>query len=68
MIDTLVTSATILAEVKAKTKDAALKELLGAAQAEGVVAKKLVAVLGKTLLDREAIGSTGLGNGVAVPH
>ena len=27
-----------------------------------------MAVLGKKLLDREAIGSTGLGNGVAVPH
>lgn len=68
MIETLVASATILAEVKAKTKDAALKELLGAAQNAGVVPKKLVAALGKKLAERESIGSTGLGNGVAVPH
>jgi mannitol/fructose-specific phosphotransferase system IIA component (Ntr-type) len=68
MIDTLVSSATILEEVTARTKDAALKELLAAAQASGVVAKKSIAVLGKKLLEREAIGSTGLGNGVAVPH
>lgn len=68
MIDTLVSSAAILAEVKAKTKDAALKELLAAAHAAGVVAKKSVTGLGKKLLEREAIGSTGLGNGVAVPH
>ena len=68
MIDTLVTSATVLAEVKAKTKEAALKELLGAAQAADVFPKKLLAALGKKLADREAIGSTGLGNGVAVPH
>lgn len=68
MIDTLVSSAAILAEVKARTKDAALKELLAAAQAAGVVAKKSVTGLGKKLLEREAIGSTGLGNGVAVPH
>ncbi|MEQ1630809.1 MAG: PTS sugar transporter subunit IIA [Planctomycetota bacterium] len=68
MIDTLVTSATVLAEVKAKTKEAALKELLATAQAAGVFPKKLLAALGKKLADREAIGSTGLGNGVAVPH
>ena len=68
MIKTLVDSATMLAEVKAKTKEAALKELLQAAQDAGVFAKKVGAALGKRLSEREAIGSTGLGNGVAVPH
>lgn len=68
MIQKLVDSATILADVKAKTKDAALKELLAAAHEAGVVGKKLLAPMGKKLVEREAIGSTGLGNGVAVPH
>lgn len=68
MIQKLVDSATILADVKAKTKDAALKELLNAAHEAGYVGKKATTALGKKLLEREAIGSTGLGNGVAVPH
>jgi nitrogen PTS system EIIA component len=68
MMEKLVDSATILADVKAKTKDAALKELLVAAQDAGTVSKKLTTALGKKLLERESIGSTGLGNGVAVPH
>jgi len=68
MIKTLVDTAAIVADVKAKTKDAALKELLAAAHDAGVLPKKSVTALGKKLLEREAIGSTGLGNGVAVPH
>ncbi len=68
MIDLLVANTAILSEVKAKTKEAALKELLAAAAEAGSVAKKSVTGLGKKLLEREAIGSTGLGNGVAVPH
>jgi len=68
MIQKLVDSAAVLADVKAKTKEAALKELLAAVQETGIVAKKLIAPMSKKLLEREAIGSTGLGNGVAVPH
>jgi len=68
MIKSLVESAAIVADVKAQTKEAALKELLAAAQDAGVLAKKAVTPLGKKLLEREAIGSTGFGNGVAVPH
>lgn len=68
MIKKLVESATVLADVKAKTKEAALKELLAAGLEAGVLQKKWTAPMGKKLLDREAIGSTGLGNGVAVPH
>ncbi len=68
MIENLVASAAVLADVKATTKEAALKELLAAAQEAGVVQKKLATSLGKKLVERESIGSTGLGNGVAVPH
>src|SRR5262245_10407999 len=68
MIQKLVDSAAIVPGLAARTKEAALKELLQTAQAAGFFAKKLAAPLGKKLLEREAIGSTGLGNGVAVPH
>ena len=68
MIHKLVDSAAVLADVKARTKEAALKELLAAVQEAGVVGKKLIAPMSRKLLEREAIGSTGLGNGVAVPH
>lgn len=68
MIKMLVEKAAILADVKAKTKDAALKELLATAQAAGMFKKKIAPQLIKKLQEREAIGSTGLGNSVAVPH
>lgn len=68
MIKNVVENAAVIAEVKAQTKDAALKELLAAAQAAGMFPKKVATPLMKKLLEREAIGSTGLGNSIAVPH
>lgn len=68
MIQKLVESAAVVADLQAKTKKAALEELLRIAQEAGAVAKKSAAALQKRLADREAVGSTGLGNGVAVPH
>lgn len=68
MISELVDSATILPGLEATTKGAALKELLQAALAADVFPKKRAAGLKKKLTEREAMGSTGLGNGVAVPH
>ena len=68
MIGSLVDSAVLVAEVAAKNKDSALKELVAAAQAAGSFDEKKAKVLCKRLQDRETIGSTGLGNGVAVPH
>ncbi|GAB4153165.1 MAG: PTS sugar transporter subunit IIA [Planctomycetota bacterium] len=68
MIKQLVASAAILAEVKASTKDAALKELLQTAQEAGAFPKKAASSISKKISAREALGSTGIGNGVAVPH
>lgn len=55
-------------ELQAETKDGALKELMAIAQEAGAFPKKSLKSISKLLSDREAIGSTGLGNGVAVPH
>jgi PTS system nitrogen regulatory IIA component len=54
--------------VKATNKEAALKELLQLAQESGAFPKKVTPALAKKIAEREALGSTGIGNGVAVPH
>jgi PTS system nitrogen regulatory IIA component len=68
MIGQLVERAAVLGQIDAKNKEAALKELLAAAQAAAAFTPEVYKSLQKRLSEREAIGSTGLGNGVAVPH
>ncbi|MEC7725472.1 MAG: PTS sugar transporter subunit IIA [Planctomycetota bacterium] len=68
MIRKLVEHAALIEELEAATKEAALKEMLAAAEAAGAFPKSARVGLQKRLFDREAIGSTGLGNSVAVPH
>lgn len=68
MIARLVGSAALLPHLAAKNKEAALKELLSAAQAAAKLSEKAGKALARKLHDRESIGSTGLGNSVAVPH
>ena len=68
MIQQLIENAAIVGELEATNKDGALKELLGKAGAAGAFPAKAQKALAKRLSEREAIGSTGLGNTVAVPH
>jgi len=68
MIRKLVEGAGVIEELLASTKEAALQEMLAAAQDAGAFKGSARKVLQKRLADREAIGSTGLGNSVAVPH
>ncbi|MFM1871126.1 MAG: hypothetical protein RL398_548 [Planctomycetota bacterium] len=68
MIARLVDSAALLPSLAAKNKEAALKELLQIAQDAAGLDAKAGKTLAKKLHDRESIGSTGLGNCVAVPH
>ena len=56
----------IILEMKATTKDAALRELAGLAATQ--CGRFTEEVLYKLLVEREAVGSTGVGNGVAIPH
>jgi PTS system nitrogen regulatory IIA component len=56
----------ILPEVKAKDKKGVLEELVDAlVRREPSIDKK---TLVKVLLERERLGSTGIGDGVAIPH
>ena len=59
-------SDAIILEMKAATKDAALRELAGLAATQ--CGRFTEEVLYKVLVEREAVGSTGVGNGVAIPH
>ena len=58
----------IMPELKATTKEEVIKEvianLVSVGKLDEVVSKKIV----KALMDREELGSTGIGSGVAVPH
>lgn len=64
----LIARAAIVETLSAKDKKTALEEVLGIAAREKFVTKKQVDALGARLLAREALGSTGIGNGVAIPH
>ena len=56
----------IILEMKAATKESALRELAGVAAT--VCGRFTEETLYNVLLEREAVGSTGVGNGVAIPH
>jgi PTS system nitrogen regulatory IIA component len=55
----------IIADLKAKNKPEAIKEL---SQAVSPVAGAEVEDVAAVLLEREHLGSTGIGGGIAIPH
>ena len=56
----------IIANIKSTTKDGVVRELVDVlAKAEGIRNKE---ELVKVLLNRETLGSTGIGQGVGIPH
>jgi PTS system nitrogen regulatory IIA component len=64
ILDTLKEGA-IIAELNATDKKAVLEELTGTlAEGSGVGQEEMVRVL----LERERLGSTGIGGGIAIPH
>ncbi len=58
----------IMTELKASSKPDVISEMVGALVVAGVVDKKHKAKLIEILLAREALGSTAIGQGVAIPH
>lgn len=56
----------IILELKSKTKDELLHELAAAAQR--LCPDLQTETVRRVLLEREQIGSTGVGNGIAIPH
>ena len=64
----LIKSATIIESLEASSKPQILAEMLRAAVDSGRLTARSTTALKKKLAEREALGSTGIGNGVAVPH
>jgi PTS system nitrogen regulatory IIA component len=56
----------VIADLRGRTKKEVLTELVTALQVDGVISnvKETVAVI----LEREKLGSTGIGEGIAIPH
>jgi PTS system fructose-specific IIC component len=53
-------------DMKASTKEAAIRELAGVLKTQGKVIDEEDFV--KHVMEREKLGSTGIGNSVAIPH
>ena len=58
----------IVTELQASTKEEAIRELLAVAVARNLVEKKHEEEVFRGILEREKKGTTGLGDGIAVPH
>ena len=65
--DFIIREATV-PELAATTKDDALREIVAALVKAGTVRADAQEGLVAALLKREQLGTTGIGNGVAVPH
>ena len=55
-------------DLKTTTKEDVIRELVGLLVKTGSIKDKDVPKIVRILLDREALGSTGIGQGVAIPH
>lgn len=61
----LISKEAVIADLKAKSKKQAIQEMAGkAAELTGLSEREIF----DTLLQRERLGSTGVGHGIAIPH
>lgn len=58
----------IVVDLKATSKEATIREIVGSLQAAGQLNESDVESVIRAILGREELGSTGIGQGVAVPH
>lgn len=58
----------VITDLKATSKPEVIQELVSALVAAGAVDKKYKVKLIEILMTREALGSTAIGQGVAIPH
>ena len=58
----------ILPTVKATSKEAVIREMVASLKAAGTISAEHEEAVIAAILKREELGSTGIGNGVAVPH
>lgn len=58
----------IVADLQATTKEAAIREVVDSLREAGCLAESDSESVIRAILNREELGSTGIGQGVAVPH
>src|SRR3954452_15118155 len=58
----------ILVDVQATAKEEAIREIVRSLHAAGRLAEGELDSVARAILSREELGSTGIGQGVAVPH
>ena len=67
LIDFLVTDATV-EDLEAVEKEDVIRELVGKLASAGAIGSRSVKAITEAIMKREALGSTGIGRGIAVPH
>jgi len=68
MNESLIQSTILVSSLTATERDAAFEEVVTAFADAGVLAAESTECVVRQLVEREVQGSTGLGNGVAIPH
>jgi mannitol/fructose-specific phosphotransferase system IIA component (Ntr-type) len=68
MIENLAGSCLIVPRLESTSKEEVFQEMLDKVVEAGHITKRDRTAMKKLLIEREAQGSTGLGNGIAVPH
>ena len=64
----IIVNEAIIPELKSRTRNEAIVELIEAMASAGAISRKNVADVAKAVLDREKQATTGIGRGVALPH
>ena len=67
LLDFIVPGA-IIVDLQATSKEAAIREIVGSLQAADALKADDVESIIQAILNREELGSTGIGQGIAVPH
>jgi nitrogen PTS system EIIA component len=65
-IEEVLKESCVIADIKERTKEGALTELVEALKEADLVSD--VGNVVRVILDREKLGSTGIGDGIAIPH
>lgn len=65
-IEEVLQESCVVADLQARNKDEVLSELVGVLKTAGLIKNEQTVL--NVILDREKLGSTGIGEGVAIPH
>jgi PTS system nitrogen regulatory IIA component len=67
-INDFLCSKAVSADLKANNKEEVIQEMVGLLISAGAIEKKNKAKVIEVLMAREALGSTAIGQGIAIPH